>query len=272
MKNQLRPRHGQTAIYIVLLIAVCILMSVSKRCSSSGHLPAISQGNSSGDTIDVAIMYGPTSYYLYDDTLGGINFDLLLNFEKDTHTPIKFWPVVNLHDALERLENNTYDMIASLPADNSVKQRFLTSRSVFLDRLALIQLADSTGATEVTSALDLAGKTVHIQEDSPAAARIENLSHEIGDSIHIKTETDLSEEYLCMMVAIGKIPLAVVNEKTAIRMQRQYPRLSFDNPVSFTQFQVWILPKSDTILLNKTNSWLENFQSTESYRRIMDKY
>lgn len=268
----IRPKYGQAAIYIVLLIAVFVAMSLTKRCTSSSLLPDIIQGDSAGDTIDVAILYGPTSYYLYEDTLGGINFDMLRIFEKETQTPVKFWPVVKLHDALSRLEAGTYDILASLPADNSVKQRFLTSKSVFLDRLVLIQLTDSAGNTAIKSALDLAKKTVYIPQDSPAAARITNLSHEIGDSIYMRTEPDLSEEYLCMMVASGKIPLAVVNEKIAINMQKKYPLLSFSNPVSFTQFQVWLMAPSDTALLKKADQWIENFQASKAYRQLIDKY
>lgn len=268
----IRPKYGQTIIYLILLVAVFVLMTMTKRCSSASNLPEILQTNSAGDTIDVAIIYGPTSYYLYSDTLGGINLDMLQTFEKETGTPVKFWPIVNLHDALARLEKGNYDMLASIPADNSVKQRFLTTRSVFLDRLVLIQLADTSGNTSIHSALDLSGKTVHVQQDSPATARLSNLSNEIGDSIYIKKEPDMSEEYLCMLVAKGEIPLAVVNEKTAMKMQSQYPRLSYDNPVSFTQFQVWLINKSDSTLLNRVNSWLDKFQSGQEYRSIVDKY
>lgn len=197
---------------------------------------------------------------------------MLQAFGKETASPLKFWPIVNLHDALTRLENGKYDMLASLPSDNSVKQRFLTTRSVFLDRMVLIQLSDTSGNTPIHSALELSGKTIHIQQDSPAAMRISNLSNEIGDSIYIKAEQDMSEEYLCMLVATGKVPLAVVNEKIANKMQSQYPRLSYDNPVSFTQFQVWLINKDDTLLLHKANNWLDEFQSKPDYRQLIEKY
>lgn len=268
----IRPKYGQTALYLALLIMVFIAMSMTRRCSSSAPLPALLQGNSKGDTVDVAILYGPTSYYLYGDSLGGINYDMLRLFGKESGTPVKFWPVVNLHDALNRLENGTYSMLASLPSDNSVKRRFLTTNSVFLDRLVLIQLADTNGTVPINSALGLAGDTVHIPLDSPAASRLSNLSDEIGDTIFIRMEKEMSEEYLCMMVSTGKMRLAVVNEKTAVRMQREYPYLSYDNPVSFTQFQVWLMNKSDTALLHKTDRWLENFQQTERYKNIINKY
>lgn len=269
---RLKTKHTQTALYVILLLAVAAVMFMARRCSSAPPLPPLSQGGSSGDTLDVAIIYGPTSYYLYGDTLGGINYDMLRRFGKDTSTPVKFWPVVNLHDALNRLEKGSYDMLASLPSDHSVKQRFLTTESVFLDRLTLIQLSDSSGDCRVKSALDLANDTIHIQQDSPASSRINNLSNEIGDTIYMEKEEGMSEEYLCMMVATGKAGLAVVNEKTALKMQRQYPLLSIDNPISFTQFQVWLIPRQDTTLLHKTNLWIRQFRETPEYRNITGRF
>lgn len=268
----LKHKYSQMALYIVLLAAVTAVMVLTRRCDSGADLSMLTRGGSGGDTIDVAIVYGPMSYYLYNDTLGGLNLDMLNAMKKDIGSPVRLWPVVSLHDALRRLEKGTYDMLASLPSDNSVKQRFPTSRSVFLDRLVLIQLSDSTKKPKVTSALDLGNDTVFIPKDSPAASRLANLSAEIGNPIPVAQRDDLSEEYLCMMVGSGKIPLAVVNEKTAKTMQKQYPSLSYDNPVSFTQFQVWIFQPADTALQKRVDRWLESYQSTPAYRELTKRY
>lgn len=269
---QMKPKYGQTLMYVFLLVAAVAAMGLVRRCNSGGGLPALQQGNSAGDTIDVAVIYGPLSYYLYGDTLGGINFDMLTSLGKQTGKPMKMWPVVTLNDALAKLDDGTYDVLASLPSDNSVKERFLTTQSVFLDRLVLVQLADSTGKVKINSALDLAGDTVHIQTDSPAQARLANLANEIGAPINVATEKDLSEEYLCMKVATGDIPYAVVNEKTAAAMKQRYPHLSYDNPVSFTQFQVWLLNKNDTVLLHSIDTWLDEFRQQPDYQQIISKY
>lgn len=268
----LKAKYGQLSLYVVLLVAVASIMAGAKRCNQSTPLPLITHGDSKGDTIDVAIVYGPLSYYLYDDTLGGLNYELLLKMGEDLDTPVKLWPVVSLHEALQRLENGTYDMLASLPLDNSVKQRFLTSKSVFLDRLVLVQLADSSGNVKVTSALDLGNDSIHIQKGSPAAARLDNLSDETGTRIPVKQEDALSEEYLCMKVATGDFKLAVVNEKTASTMKKTYPRLAYDNPVSFTQFQIWALPRGDTARLAAVDRWLDSIQQTPYYKNLVKIY
>lgn len=270
--RQLKPKYRQTVTYILLLLAALALMGFTRRCNHAEPLPPIVNGNSTGDTLDVAIIYGPLSYYLYSDSIGGINFDLLKAFSRDSGIPMKMWPVVSLESALSNLEKGSFDILASLPSDNSIKKRFLTTQSVFLDKMSLIQLADTAGNVKIKSVLDLADDTVHIQGDSPAEARLTNLASEIGAPIVVVPDKDLSEEYLCMKVAVGDIEYAVVNEHMAKVMKKRYPLLSYDNPVSFTQFQVWLLNKNDSVLLNSTNNWLLEFKETEEYKQIMEKY
>ncbi len=270
--RRLTPKYGQTILYALLLVAVVMLMLFARRCGTTNPLPSLKAGDSAGDTIDVAIVYGPLSYYLYEDTLGGLNYDLLRMMEKDLRQPVKLWPVVSLDDALYRLKKKSYDMLASLPSDNSVKQQFLTTSSVFLDRLVLVQLTDPEGNQRINSALDLGNDTIFIQKKSPAASRIANLSKEIGSEIPVCETENLSEEYLCMKVASGDIPLAVVNEKTAQTMKKTYPNLSYNNPVSFTQFQVWIFSKSDTLLHTRVNNWIDSVSHTPDYRSLVERY
>ncbi len=266
-----KTKYSQTALYILLLIAVFVVMGMTRRCNTAVPLPPVAQTSSSGDTLDIAVVYGPLSYYVYSDTLGGLNYDLLRKMAEETRRPVKLWPVAELQEALNSLQEGKYDMLASLPADVGIKEKFLTTRSVFLDRLVLIQLKDTLGNTNINSPLDLGNDTVFIENGSPAALRLDNLSDEIATRIPVK-EVNLSEEYLCMKVATGEIPLAVVNEKTAQKMQQQYPRLSFDNPISFSQFQVWILPQKDTTLLKQTDVWLDSISATETYRHMLEKY
>ena len=264
-------KYSQTLLYILLLIGALLLMGLVRRCGTSGPLPFVMKGDSGGDTLDVGILYGPMSFYTYDDTLGGLNYDLLNIMERETGQPVRLWPVASLSDALDRLQNGKFSMIASLPSDKSVKDRFLTTKSVFLDRLVLLQLADSSGKTSIHSVLDLGQDTIYIPKDSPAAARLENLSSETDIDIPF-IETDLSEEYLCMKVASGELPLAVVNEKLARIMHQTYPLLSYANPISFTQFQVWLLNPADSLLLRRVDSFLDSIVATETYSNLQNHY
>ena len=269
--RKIQTKYSQTFLYIILLACILCLMLFARRCDSGLHLPQLMTGGSKGDTIDVGLIYGPMSYYIYDDTLGGMNYELILRMEKEIGRPVKLWPVSTLRDALDRLENGNFNIVASLPSDNSVKQRFLTTRSVFLDCMTLVQRRDSKGNVKVKSNLDLGADTVYIQKDSPAASRLNNLSNEIDIDIPLK-EVDLSEEYLCMKVASGEFPLTVVNRRLAEKMSAIYPELAIDNPVSFTQFQVWLLNPADSLLRDRVDAWIDSTITTPGYRTLLKRY
>ena len=72
-----RKRKSQFAIYLILLFAAVSGMVLMRRCGSHNPYPRQSEGGSGADTLDVAIIYGPLSYFIYADTLGGLNYDLL---------------------------------------------------------------------------------------------------------------------------------------------------------------------------------------------------
>lgn len=270
--KRLKPRHSQTLLYILLLVAAIISMSWLKGCNYASKLPLMTDGHSKGDTIDVALVYGPMSYYLYEDTLGGFNYDMMHKMSHDLGIPVRLWPIVSLEEAMKKLENNSYDILASTPLDNNIKNRFLTTKSVFLDKLVLIQNSESNGDVRIKSALDLGEDTIYLQKGSSAVSRILNLSNETGVSIPFKEVEDLSEEYLCIKVANGDIKLAVVNELTAKTLAVRYPSLSYENPISFTQFQVWLLSRSNHDLLSRVNLWIDSISDTPSYHTHLDRY
>ena len=96
-----------------------------------------------------------------------------------------------------------------------------------------------------------------MEKGSAAKRRLENLRRETGGDITIIEEPELSEEYLAMKVANGVWKYTVINEKTAELMKEQYPDLDFSTPVSFTQFQLWIMPQGHDSLLNLVNAYLK---------------
>ena len=255
-----------------MLIAIFIfVMGIARNCSRLPSAPK--EGYSGGDTLDIALLYSPGSLYFYGDSLAGINKDIALRFGKDTSIPIKIWPINDAAEGFEKLESGAFDILASLPLDNYIKNRFLVSESVFLDRLVLVQLVDSiTGEKNINSTLDLHGTTVYVSPGSSAINRMQNLSEEIGGDIKIIEGEDMSDELLCMQVASGTIPLAVVNEKVAKKMAETYPDLHYDNSVSFTQFQVWAFNLSDSAVYHSFNSWFDSFRLTDNYRHILDSY
>ncbi|MCH5228750.1 MAG: transporter substrate-binding domain-containing protein [Muribaculaceae bacterium] len=264
-------KYVRMAAYVMLALIFIFVIGITKDC---GRIPYQRvEGYSKGDTLDIAILYGPASYYLYDDSISGINHDIAEEFSLETGTPIKIWPVTQPSDGLSKLSDGAFDIVASLPLDNNLRKNYKTSESIFLDRLVLVQLTDSvSGNAAVNSSLDLNGKTVYVAEGSSALQRLRNLSEEIGGEINIVEDPELSDELLCLKVSSGDIPFAVVNEKVAKDLALKNPRIHYDSSVSFTQFQVWIFNSSDSVSYKKFSDWFDSFRLTDDYRKIVDNF
>ncbi|MDE6018640.1 MAG: transporter substrate-binding domain-containing protein [Muribaculaceae bacterium] len=263
MKDQMtgkKPRNMQIAVYALLLVLVLIAMFGLRYMVNRG--PSTEESPIQEDTIHAAIVYGPDSYRVLtsedgNDSITGINYHLLADLQDSLGVKVVLHPVIDRQSALNKITTGEYDILASLPADNYLKKNFLTTEEVYLDRMVLLQKRNPNGTLYARSALDLDGDTIHLEKGSSAKRRIENLQKEIGGRITIIEEPDLSEEYLAIKVANGVWKYTVVNEKTAQQMKDQYPDLVFSTPVSFTQFQVWVLPQGRDSLLNLINVYLK---------------
>lgn len=252
-------RNRQVALYLLLLILVLVIAGILRNCNGPHRLAPADRGFSEGDTIDVAVVYGPGSYAMSGDTLTGENYRLLTLMRDSLGMKMRLWPVVSAAETLESLENGRYDVLASMPSDNDLKTHVLTTHEVWLDKLVLVQRPPMGDEKNITSALDLAKDTVHVEKGSAAERRIHNLMREIGDTIYIVAEENMGEEYLAMNTATGRFRFAVINEQTAKAMKKnRYPLLNIDTPVAFTQFQVWAVRRNDTGLLKRLNAAIDS--------------
>ncbi len=274
-QRRFQPVKGRRiALYVLLLVAVLFTMVALYTCggdagkSKKAPLPA----GDRGDTLLVAITHSPMSYYLYGDTIGGLNYDMLRLMAAAMGRPIRFIPVLSLEESLDALTARQVDILASLPVTAGMRDKYLFSEDVFLDRQVLVQLNGTDGKPQAASVLDLAGDTVHIEKNSPVRQRLDNLSSEIGAPVTIVPHPDLSDEYLFLKVAGGELRYAVINEKTAARMHLKHPEVNIGTPIGFTQFQAWLTRRRDVALHDSIDSWLTRFKATDRYRQLLDRY
>ncbi len=264
---------GRLSLYLGLLLAAFITMWLIRTCSIPSPFLKAGTKPSGGDTLDVAIDYGPMSLFTYDDTLGGFNYDMIRGMATANGLKVKFHPVTTPGSSIEGLENGLYDIVVSdIAATAEASENVVFTEPVYLDKQVLVQKKDSLGNTEVSSQLDLAGREVWVTSGSPSAMRLRNLSAEIGDTILVKEDPDYGSEQLVMMVAVGDIPLAVVNEKTALRLAGEYPGIDVSTAISFTQFQTWALRKKEMELTDSVNSMIKRYKQTDGYKDLLRRY
>lgn len=259
-------------VYIALLILVLAAMWMLSRCS---HRPdgivAARFNHPAGDTLAIAIEMSPLTYAYSGDTILGFDYEMLRDICAEHRQPVVFRPFAPLEYALNGLEDGTFDMVvANVPATTSLRKEFATTEPIFTDRAVLVQRADS--ATLITSTRQLDGKEVWIARGSSLRSRLEHLAAESGQDIIIKSDPAYSAELLGIMVEQGRIPRAMINETVAKQLKTDYPDLDISLPVSFRQFQTWLVRKSDDSLLQKINDWIKQFKDTPQYAALTEKY
>lgn len=255
--ERLKPKSNSMWLLTALLcLAVLVMLLIGK--SSHKRSPfAAAYMKSGGDTIDVAIQLDPSIYRVVGDSAWGEDYDMLMRIAADNNVPIKLHPFVPLSHAMQYLDEGLYDMVvASMPLTSQLRDRFLMTEPVYLDREVLVQLRDTTPGSMIESQIELGGDTVWIAHDSPIKDRIINLAHEIGDTIYVKSDPRYTAEHLLILVSKGIIKHAVINEGVAKAMIESYPEVDADTPISFTQFQSWAVNRADTALLDSLNLWI----------------
>lgn len=254
-------------ILSLALIAVAVTVTV-KSCST----PMIHHGyeyvRGRGDTINVAIDYSPMSLYRYGDSLAGFNYEMMKEMAAMYGDNVKFYPIASVNEALDELTDGKYDVVISdLPVTEPRRASFRFTEPVYLDKQVLISLD-----TTVRSRLDLAGKEVWALEGSPAAERLANLAREIGDTIIVRHDSIRSAEQLFMLTAMGQVPRAVINEAKATHLAKDYPEVDISTPVSFTQFQSWVVDKDNPALADTLDAQIRRFKKTPEYKALVERY
>ena len=268
-RQQQSSKRGQMILYMLLLAIVVACMVALSMCDKPVEAPG--ERPSGGDTLDIAIEYSPVTYYTYDDTLGGYNYDLLRMIADSVGCHVKFHPVVTLEKALAGLDEGRYDvLVAQFPMTARDTSRFAFTEPIYIDQQVLVQ---RRGSQAIHSQLDLAGDTVWVVKGSPMIGRIASLSREIGDTIYAHVDELYGPEQLIMMVSAGEIRYAVVNRSIARAMAARLPNIDRSVAISLSQFQSWMVAKNRQGLCDSLNRWHEQMKlDTAAYLGLQRRY
>ncbi len=271
-----QPIKGKLPILMALLILVLAFMWMLGRCSRANE-HAIGQQFSrpDGDTLVVAIEISPTSYTFSNDSIAGFDYEMLKDIAEEHGLNVVFQPFVPVDYALNGLKKGDFDMVvATLPSSSDLGAEYLLTDDVFIDRQVLVTRKNDAEADSSATPpqFRILGDTVCIAESSPFRQRLANLSHELGDTIYVKSSPDYSAEHLVLLTALGEIKQAVVNESVARRLAAEYADVDISTPISLSQFQPWIVSSSHEVLRDSLNRWIQDYKATERYQQLTDKY
>lgn len=255
------PKKYRKYLIIGLVIAIVSALMLPQEEQKGQPIRDMAEIMQEG-VLRVTTEYGNNSYHI--DEQGepkGFHYQLVSQFAQEHGLKLEVIPEMAIEEQNRLLYEGRCDIIASgrlLNADPDTN--FYYTQPVTVDRLVIIQRRQSANDTlcpYLNSILDLAGQTLSIPANSPFKYRIEHLSEEIGDTIHLEEIPKYGSEQLLALVAHGDRCYAICEEKAVQAHIHQYPQLDDQLDVSFNQFYSWIVHTQATALQDSLDNWLK---------------
>lgn len=262
-------------VYIILLVCILIVMfrlwPYKKAPVAPRDYPEIKEEG----ILRMITEYNQSGYYIAGDTIEGFQYELSQAIAALSGLEVQTQLEMSLAESFRELSDNQCDVIArNIPITSEIKEDYLFTEPIVFNKQVLVQRTKeaNNGIQPIRNQLDLAQKTLYIPKNSPALLRLQNLAHEIGDTIYVKEDELYSSEQLAIMVAKGDIDYAVCDQQIARLSKENLPEIDIDTDISFTQLQSWAVRKDSPILLDSLNSWLSQIKKSGLYDQIYKRY
>ncbi len=256
-------------IYIAFVILSASLVSCT--VDYVDNKPRDLQEIIESDTLVVATLYGPISYFNYKESEMGYEYEFVKLLCKELGVGLKLYVATSLSSLLEMLENYEVDLVAyRVPYTEENKEKIEFTKREYISNQVLVQCKSDTIITDV---LQLSGKQVIVVPNSIYSKRINFLNDEIGGGIDIVYSSDTSKvEDLIADVAHHRISYTFA-EKDIARLNKTYfGNINYNLDVSFPQRAAWCVSKQSPELLSYINEWVKITSKNSKYSVIYHKY
>jgi len=209
------------------------------------------------------------------DSVSGFQYEIVKSFADSLGLELVITEKNDIKDCLDGLSSGDYDIIANfIPVTTEWKSKVLFTTPFFTSREVLVQRREiKPFRTKLIKKHDeLANDTIYIPVNSPFKMRLNHLSNEIAEPIHIIEIKNKSSEQMVRMVSKGKIKLTICDEQFAKRLKLKYLNIDVSLPISFAQQQAWAVHPRSPKLLEKLNEFLDDFIGSSAYWNIYRKY
>ena len=230
----------------------------------------------------VVVDYNSTNYFVYKGQPMGFQYELLKAFANDLGVELSIFVSNNLEETFEGLNNQQYDLVAKNLTVTKERAKIVDfTEPLALTRQVLVQrlpqgadtLSEKTIEEQlIREQLNLANKTVHAQKNTVYVQRLENLSNEIGQAIHIVEDTIYGVEQLIALVAAGEIDYTVCDENVGRVNKKYYSDIDVSTPLSFNQQLSWAIRKNSPEWKNYIDQWIVSYKETKEYKYLYYKY
>lgn len=262
------------ALFLMPAIAALAVVSCGEQSKTNGSDSNDSAAHIWPDTLRVATLYSPESYFIYRGQEMGYDYELVTALAVDKDMVLKFDIAPSLSRAVELLDSGMVDLIAyEVPITAEYKEKVVACGPENITTQVLVQ--PKKGEEElITDVTDLVGKDVYVEADSKYEARIRNLNEELGGGIkiHPVNRDTLITEDLIAMVSDGEIPLTVVDSDIARINKTYYADLDITLPLSFEQRSGWAVAPNRKWLGDSIDAWLNEDSHRSEQAQLLKRY
>ena len=258
-------------VFVALLVLICSLFFVHHSKNKIHDLPGILKSG----RLSVLTDSSSIGFSVKGDSVSGFQYEIVKAFADSLGLELVVSEKNDLKACMNGLSTGDYDIVANLipittewGKNVSFTIPFFTSREVLVQRIS----KDLLHSKLVLKHSQLANDTIYIPVNSPFKMRLNHLSNEIAEPIHILELKNKSSEQMVHMVASGKIKFTICNEQFAQKLKLKYPNIDVSLPIGFAQQQAWAVHPKSPKLLKKLNEFLDDFIGSSAYWNIYRKY
>ena len=226
------------------------------------------------DTLRVATLYSPLSYFLYRDDTLGYDYSLIKKFTKAKDMHLQLTIAKNLESAVNMLDSGKIDVIAyEVPVTSEYVNGVYPCGPENYTTQVLVQNTDS-GAELITDVTQLVGKKVWVQPNSKYLQRLDNLNEELGGGIDIQLirRDSIIDEDIIEMVSKRRYPLAIIDSYTANLNKTYFDNVDVSVDVSFRQRSSWGVAPAQAWLGDSITAWFESEGTKRENSELMRRY
>lgn len=259
----------------ILLIVLSIFLFAACGTKKDDRYSVISPNDLNqiikSDTLKVATMYGPTSYFLFRDELLGFDYEMAENLANYLHVNLELTIAKNEKEMTKWLIDGKVDIVAYNVIETKELKRIFNFVLPQPDSYQV--LVQNLGVNALTDVTELEGKSVYVNANSIFHDRLKALNEEIGGTINIKLAPDsLSNSDLIDMVADNKIDFTLAYHNTAMLHKLYNRTLDCHMPVGFDQRNGWLIRKRSRDLRKTIQKWEKLPETKLTENNLFHKY
>ena len=254
--------------------SILIGVSAAIGITGCGTGTADSSAEEAPDTLRVATLYGPTSYFIYRDQPMGYDYELVDSLARSKGMVLDLKVATSLTQAIAMLDSGTVQLIAAeVPVTGHYKELVRACGPENVTTQVLVQ-PKVQGQPLVKDVTDLIGKEVYVESDSKYLRRINHLNDELGGGItvHEVDADSIITEDLIGMVAEGKIPMTLVDSDIARLNSTYFPGLDVSMEVSFPQRSAWAVALDNEKLAREIDDWFHTELAERTNDELLKRY